>query len=209
MKIIKVLTAALMAVLFSVTAASCKKEKDHSVRSSKNTEIEETETQFDESKYYVMIGTPFENDDYIRLRYFYGDEIMAVVWKHTPKDYEYGDVFVAKEGVEPEHISNDDGPYPGTYLNVLGADVELEKIGNCEDLMDELGLKVTSADYDGYGHWSIHLVDEQENEYYYGFVNDAYFDVDLTGAEAGEIYVFAMNDGKVVVPLEQVEIGGR
>ena len=209
MKIIRVLAAALLAVLFSVTLVSCKEEKSQQVRSSKETEIEETKPGFEETKYYVMVGIPFADDKYIRLRYFDGDETMSVVWKHTHKDYEYGDVFVAKEGVEPEHIPYEDGQYPNTYLNVLGSDVQLEKIGNCEDLMDRLGLKVTSADYDGYGCWSIHLVDEQENEYYYGFINDGYFDVDLVSAQEGEVYVFAMNDGKVVVPLEQVEIGGK
>ena len=205
MKNTKVLAAVILAVLLSVTVASCKKDKDHSVRSAKNTEIEETESRFDEDKYYVMIGTPFTDEDSIRLRYFYGDETMAVVWKHTPGDYEYGDVFVAKEGVEPEHILNEDGQYPGTYLNVLGSDVKLEKIGNCSDLMDTVALKVTSADYGGYGQWSIHLVDKDDNEYYYGFINDAYFGINMDGAATDDVYTFAINDGSTVIPLEKLD----
>jgi hypothetical protein len=202
MKILKILSAAMMAAVLTVTATSCKEENSRRVRRSEEAEVTETKPDFNETKYYVMIGTTGERDENIRLRYFYGDEIMAVVWYHTPGDYEYGDIFVAKEGIEPEHKPNEDGPYPMTYSNELSSDIELEKIGNCKDLMETKELKVTSADYDGMGHWSIHLKDKSWNEYRYGFINDAYFGVELAGAEKGERYTFAMNNGKIVIPLK-------
>ena len=196
----------MMAAVLMVAAASCKEEKGRRPRRSEHSEeAESTETKpdLDVDKYYVMIGTMGEYNENIRLRYFYGEETMAVVWYHTPKDYEYGDIFVAKDEIEPEHIPNEDGPYPLlTYTNELSSDVELEKIGNCEDLMNTTNLIVTSADYDGMGHWSIHMKDKSENEYYYGFVNDAFFGVELEGAEQGERHVFAMNKGKIVIPLK-------
>ena len=202
MKILKILSAAMMAAVLTVTATSCKEEKSRRVRRSEEAEVTETKPDFNETKYYVMIGTTGERDENIRLRYFYGDEIMAVVWYHTPGDYEYGDIFVAKEGIEPEHKPNEDGPYPMTYSNELSSDIELEKIGNCKDLMETKELKVTSADYDGMGHWSIHMKDKDENEYYYGFVNDAFFGVELEGAEQGERHDFAMNKGVIIIPLK-------
>ena len=203
MKILKILAAAMMAAVLTISATSCKEEKSRRHRRSEETAATETRPDFNETKYYVMIGTTGERDENIRLRYFYGDEIMAVVWYHTPKDYEYGDVFVAQEGIEPEHILNEDGPYPTmTYTNELSSDIELEKIGNCRDLMEAKSLKVTSSDYDGMGHWSIKLVDKEKNEYYYGFVNDSCFGVDFTDASKGARYNCAINNGKIVIPLK-------
>ena len=202
MKFFKVMGAVMMAAVLMVAAASCKEEKGRRQRRSEKTEATETKPDLDVNKYYVMIGTMGEYNENIRLRYFYGEETMAVVWYHTPKDYEYGDIFVAKDGIEPEHIPNEDGPYPMTYSNELSSDIELEKIGNCKDLMNTTNLIVTSADYDGMGHWSIHMKDKDENEYYYGFVNDAFFGVELTGAEQGERHVFAMNKGVIIIPLK-------
>ncbi len=208
MKIIRIMAAAMMAVLLTVAAISCKKEKDPSRRHSKTTgsneitEPAEAKQDFHENKYYVMVGTTGEDDDDIRLRYFDGEDIKAVVWEHDPGDYEYGDVFVSKDGAEPVREINDD-PDPG-YMPPyeLGSDIELEKIGSCDDLMDTMDLKVKSADYDGMGHWSIMLFDGDENEYYYGFMNDACFEVDLSGAAEGEEHTCAMNDGKIVIPLD-------
>ncbi|MBR4431059.1 MAG: hypothetical protein IKS75_07165 [Clostridiales bacterium] len=202
MKFFKVMGAVMMAAVLMVAAASCKEEKGRRQRRSEKTEATETKPDLDVDKYYIMIGTMGEHNENIRLRYFYGEEIMAVVWYHTPKDYEYGDIFVAKDGIEPEHIPNEDGPYPMTYSNELSSDIELEKIGNCKDLMNTTNLIVTSADYDGMGHWSIHMKDKDENEYYYGFVNDAFFGVELAGAEQGERHVFAMNKGVIIIPLK-------
>lgn len=202
MKVFKVLTAAMMAVVLTFAIASCKEEKSRRQRRSEEAKTTETKPVFDVEKYYVMIGTMGEYNENIRLRYFYGEETMAVVWFHTPGDYEYGDIFVANEGIEPEHKPNEDGPYPMTYSNELSSDIELEKIGNCKDLMETKELKVTSADYDGMGHWSIHLKDKSWNEYRYGFINDAYFGVELAGAEKGERHTFAMNNGKIIIPLK-------
>lgn len=200
MKIIRVLAAAMLAVLFSVTLTSCKEEKSKSVRSSKDTEIEETEFSLDDTKYYVMVGTAGSGNQDVRLRYFDGEDIKAVVWSHSAKDIEYGDIFVDESGTEPVRVESNDVSISPPYR--LDSKVELKKIGNCIDIMETLKLEVTSADYDGMGHWSIHLIDEEDTEYYYGFVNDAFFTVDMTSSAKGDEYIFAMNDGKLVIPLE-------
>ncbi len=201
MKVFKVLTAAMMAVVLTFAIASCKEEKSRRQKRSEETKTTETKPVFEEDKYYVMIGTMGDYKDSIRLRYFYGNDTMPVIWYHSPKDYEYGDIFVAKEGIEPEQRPDEEGPYPMTYLNELSSDIELEKIGNCKDLMETKELKVTSSEYDGLGHWSIHLKDKDRNEYRYGFVNNAYFGVELEGAEKGEKHTFAMNNGELIIPL--------
>ena len=186
MKIIRALVTVLMAAVMAITAASCMSKK----------------AAFTESKYYVMVGTAGMYDNCVRLRYFDGDEIKSVVWYHSPADYEYGDVFVDRNGIEPTREISEEDMYANKPYS-LGMNVKLEKLGNCKDLMDSKKMTVTSADYDGMGHWSIHLAGDWGKEYYYGFSNDAFFGVDLTGAHSGDTYTFAMNNGNVVIPLEK------
>ena len=206
MKVFRILGAALMAAVLSVTVASCKaeKHKDAYDDDPDETVISEARPDFNESKYYVLVGSAGEYQDYIRLRYFNGDEIESVAWRITSTEYEYGDVFVAKDGTEPVRLEAPDGFSQDKPKYELSGDVQLEKIGNSRDLMETKELVVKSNDYDGGGHFSIKFVDNEANEYYYGFREDSIFDLSVSSAEEGDRYICAMNNGKIVVPLNEM-----
>ena len=206
MKVFRILGAALMAAVLSVTVASCKaeKHKDAYDDDPDETVISEARPDFNESKYYVLVGSAGEYQDYIRLRYFNGDEIESVAWRITSTEYEYGDVFVAKDGTEPVRLEAPDGFSQDKPKYELSGDVKLEKIGNSRDLMETKELIVKSNDYDGGGHFSIKFVDNEANEYYYGFREDSIFDLSVSSAEEGDRYICAMNNGKIVVPLNEM-----
>ena len=205
MRIIKVIAAVMTVSLLAFAVTSCKEEKSRRERHSGRSEdlqANDTKPVFDVEKYYVMIGTTEENYGYIRLRYFDGDEIYPVIWFHPSNDYDYGDVFVAPEGIEPVRAPVDDYPPNEMPPYELGSGIGLEKIGNCNDLMESKNLTVTSVDYDGMQHWSVRFKDKDENEYHYGFFNNAYFGVELTSATKGDKVTCAFNGGEIVIPLK-------
>ena len=89
------------------------------------------------------------------------------------------------------------------HEHFFGSDVKLEKLGNCKTLMTLKKLKIESADYGGYGHWSVHLQDPSEKKdygYYYGYSANADYGVDLTSCEKGSVCIVAfIGDLPVVV----------
>lgn len=166
-----------------------------------------SDNKLDAEKFYVVVGT-YENK-YTQLKYVYpksnteytGDK---VVWENAPADLSYGDVLVS-EGNEKKTLvySAPDNPvYAMASYYKLDDSAVLNKVGNCSDLMDSKELTVTSAMYDGSGHWSIHLSDADGKEYYYGYnFYASTLGVDLGSSNKGDKYQFAFNDGKLVVPL--------
>ena len=204
MKVFRILAAVMMAALLSVTVTSCKGEKPQEADEHGETVVSVARHDFNESKYYVLVGSAGEYQDYIRFRYFNGDEIESVAWRITSTEYEYGDVFVAKDGTEPVQLEDPDGFTQDKPKYELSGDVKLDKIGNCRDLMETKELIVKSNDYDGGGHFSIKFVDNEANEYYYGFREDSIFDLSVSSAEEGDRYICAMNNGKIVVPLNEM-----
>lgn len=168
-----------------------------------------SDNKFDAEKFYVVVGT-YENK-YTQLKYVYpksnteytGDK---VVWENAPADLSYGDVLVS-DGNEKKTLvySAPDNPvYAMASYYKLDDSAVLNKVGNCADLMDSKELTVTSAMYDGSGHWSIHLNDADGKEYYYGYSSyGSTLGVALFGCKTGDKYQFAFNDGKLVVPLSK------
>ena len=158
--------------------------------------------EFKYEKFYVMIGTMGDNNEYARLRYFDGDEVDMVVWKHSPSEFKYGDVFIPGEGVSPENVvvNETDPAYPRSWFE-LQKDADLKLIGNCRDFFESKKLKVTGNDYDGVRHFSIHLMDDKGTEYYYGFFDLGPFGVEISSAEIGAVYDCAVRNGKIIIPL--------
>ena len=176
--------------------------------------------------FYVMVGTDYDGKT-IRLRSFKGvreenaawadrttgdgithkykicGDVNTAWWEHDPNDYEYGDIFIAN-GIEPE-VREEGSSYGTSRERYFGSDAKLEKLGNCKTLMTLKILEIEDVDYDGGGHWSVHLLDpEQEKEYgyYYGFSANAIFGVNLTGCEKGDLCIFAFIGD---IPIEVVE----
>ena len=175
--------------------------------------------------FYVMVGTDFDGKT-IRLRSFKSvreensawvdrtrngvtykyktcGDVNAAWWEHDPNDYEYGDIFIAN-GIEPE-VREEESFYGTSCERYFTSDAKLEKLGNCKTLMTLKILEIEDVDYDGGGHWSVHLLDpEQEKEYgyYYGFSANAIFGVNLEGCEKGDLCIFAFIGD---IPIEVVE----
>ena len=178
--------------------------------------------------FYVMVGTNYDGKT-IRLRSFKGvreenvawvdrtrdgvtykyktcGDVNAAWWEHDPNDYEYGDIFIAN-GIEPEE-REEESFYGTSRERYFTSDAKLEKLGNCKTLMTLKKLKIESADYDGYGHWSVHLQDPSEKKdygYYYGYRNDAYFGVDLSDSDNGTFCTFAFVGDIPIVAVEKGE----
>ena len=179
--------------------------------------------------FYVMVGTDYDGKT-IRLRSFKdvreenaawadrttGDgithkyktcgDVNTAWWEHDPNDYEYGDIFIAN-GIEPE-VREEGSSYGTSCERYFGSDAKLEKLGNCKTLMTLKKLKIESADYDGYGHWSVHLQDPSEKKdygYYYGYRNDAYFGVDFSDSDNGTFCTFAFVGDIPIVAVEKGE----
>lgn len=166
-----------------------------------------SDNKLDAEKFYVVVGT-YENN-YTQLKYVYpnsnaGYSADKIVWENAPADLSYGDVLVS-DGNEKKTLvySAPDNPvYAMASYYKLDDTAVLNKVGNCSDLMDSKELTVTSAMYDGSGHWSIHLNDADGKEYYYGYSSyGSTLGVALFGCKTGDKYQFAFNDGKLVVPM--------
>ena len=173
---------------------------------SKETQKKFSKDEFYSTGYYVIAGKSpdWADEKEIRLKYYHESGVDAVWWKHDPADYEYGDIFIAN-GIEPE--KREVPYYNGTVRDYFfGSDAKLEKLGNCKTLMTLKKLKIESADYDGYGHWSVHLQDPSEKKdygYYYGYRNDAYFGVDLSDSDNGTFCTFAFVGDIPIVAVEK------
>ena len=167
------------------------------------------ETRFDEAEFFVMVGT--YGGKYAQLRYFtkgadgeYSAE--KVVWENAPKDLAYGDVLTAEGKISMERVNPAQDPVNAmAYYFRLNDSAKLVKAGVCDDFMELKDLTVKSVDYDGSSHWSIRYTDG-EKEYYYGLSTyGSSLDVDPIGCKAGDVFTFAMLNGKVVVPLAKKE----
>ena len=227
MRSVKAIISVVLVAAFTLGVVSCGKagESRETQRTLSSEEQLNKEIMEKSEAIYVMVGTDYDGK-MIRFRSIKGvrdeDATWATVetngktykykgssdfgvtwWEHDPNDYEYGDIFIAN-GIEPE--KREVPYYNGTVRDYFfGSDAKLEKLGNCKTLMTLKKLKIESADYDGYGHWSVHLLDpEQEKEYgyYYGFSANAIFGVNLTGCEKGDLCIFAFIGD---IPIEVVE----
>lgn len=167
------------------------------------------ETRFDEAEFFVMVGT--YGGKYAQLRYFtkgadgeYSAE--KVVWENAPKDLAYGDVLTAEGKISMERVNPAQDPVNAmAYYFRLSDSAKLVKAGVCDKFMELKDLTVKSVDYDGSSHWSIRYTDG-EKEYYYGLSTyGSSLDVDPIGCKAGDVFTFAMLNGKVVVPLAKKE----
>lgn len=163
---------------------------------------------FDEEKFFVVVG--IYANQYTQLRYFYpksdgGYSAGKVVLNNTNENLSYGDVLIAEDDVELTKVYDfkDNPAYAMSYYYSLNEDVTFKNIGNCSELMEQKELSISDKNYDGSGHWSINLIDENGNEYYYGLnVLASTLGIDIVySSEIGDIYSFAFNNGNIVVPL--------
>ncbi|MCQ2417496.1 MAG: hypothetical protein MJ071_06760, partial [Oscillospiraceae bacterium] len=163
---------------------------------------------FNESEYFVVVGTYHSRDgeNYTQLRYENGGSAGKVAWKNAPDGLTYGDILVAEGKFKLDNVReySDEPVYAMASVNYLNDDAVLRKVGHCTELMERKKLTVTSTMYDGSGHFSIYLEDENGKEYYYGLstvgsslgVNLAY------DAEYGDNVTFMFCNGNISIPLE-------
>ena len=165
---------------------------------------------FSAEKFFVVVGTYGGST---QLKYMYPDgsdgySSDKVVLSKNYEEYSYGDILVADGELKMERVDSAPGDpiYRMAYHYTLSDESVLKKVGNCNELMEKKALTVTSTNYDGSAHWSIHLADKDGNEYYYGFsAFGSSLGVDPTDGEAGDNYIYVFNDGKLVIPLEKAE----
>lgn len=203
MKRYRIYTAVITVLIFAFTITSCMQER----RGSGKTASSETKAlreipEFNYERFYVMIGTMGDNNEYARLRYFSGNSVDMVVWKRSPSEYNYGDVFIPEENVSPVNVvvNETDPATPRSWFELQG-DASLELIGNCRDLFESKKLKVTRNEYDGMRHFSICFTDEKGSEYDYGFFDLGPFGVEISSAGEGDVYECAIRNGQIVIPL--------
>ena len=230
MRSVKAFISVVLVAAFTLGVVSCGKagESRETQRTLSSEEQLNKEKMEKSGAIYVMVGTDYDGK-MIRVRSIKGGRDEAATWatvetngktykykgssdfgvtwwEHDPNDYEYGDIFIAN-GIEPE--KREVPYYNGTVRDYFfGSDVKLEKLGNCKTLMTLKKLKIESADYDGYGHWSVHLQDPSEKKdygYYYGYRNGAYFGVDLSDSDNGTFCTFAFVGDIPIVAVEKGE----
>jgi len=199
----RIITIVLLALMtLNIVACDRKTAPKETQTAPKETQTSKELLEFKYEKYYVMVGTMGDNNEYARLRYFDGDKTDMVVWKHSPSEYKYGDVFIPGENVSPENVvvNETDPAYPRSWFE-LQKEADLKLIGNCRDFFESKRLKVSRNEYDGLRHFSIYLTDDKGNEYYYGFFDLGPFGVEISSAEIGAAYDCAIKNGKIVIPL--------
>ena len=201
-RIITLVLLAIMTLSIAACDGSLNMSKQKTTAAASETQASKEPPEFKYEKFYVIIGTMGENNENARLRYFDGDKTDMVVWKHSPSEFKYGDVFIPGENVTPENVvvNETDPAYPRSWFELKG-DAELKLIGNCRDLFESKKLKVTGNDYDGMRHFSICLKDNKGNEYKYGFFDLGSFGVEISSAQNGDVYDCAVRNGKIIVPL--------
>ena len=203
MKKYRIYTAVITILIFACIFTSCmQKRRDSGKTDPSETQVSKEIPDFDHERFYVLIGTMGENNEYARLRYFDGDDVDMVVWKCSPSEYEYGDVFIPEENVSPVNVvvNETDPAYPRSWFELQG-DAGLELIGNCRDLFESKKLTVTRNEYDGMRHFSIFFKDKMKNEYSYRFFDLGPFGVEVSSAGEGDVYDCAVRNGKIIIPL--------
>ena len=210
MRHIKVQAALVLLIVFAFLTASCGVPDEPADISSSSETIKETVNtieykSIDEKDYFVAVG---HFEDRIRLMHITGKWPEYVWWIHDPDKYSTGDIFVLKEELKAryEDLKQIKGPWE---KDVYGSYVELDKIGNCKDLMTIKTLEVTAFDDDEI-ECCIYLKDPESApegesyEYIYRFVTFGVFDANLH-AKPGDIYIFAFPNKDIMIPLEKVE----
>lgn len=201
MRSVKAFISMVLITAFALATASCGMAGE-----SKETQKKFSKDEFYSTGYYVIAGKSPEwaDEKEIRLKYYHESGVDAVWWKHDPDDYEYGDIFIAN-GIEPGYREVEF--YQQTIQEmVLDSDVQLEKVGNCKDLMQLRKAKITDVSYAGYEFWDVslkYLDDGTTNGY--NFRNNAAYYVEITSAEPGDIYLFACLGDVPVIPMEKVK----
>ena len=201
MRSVKVFISVVLIIAFAFATASC-----GMAGGSKETQKKFSKEEFYGTGYYVIAGKSpdWADEKEIRLKYYHESGVDAVWWKHDPADYEYGDIFIAN-GIEPGYREVEF--YQQTIQEmVLDSDVQLEKVGNCKDLMQLRKAKITDVSYAGYEFWDVslkYLDDGTTNGY--NFRNNAAYYVEITSAEPGDIYLFACLGDVPVIPMEKVK----
>ena len=196
------LTAAVIAVMTAVTPLSF----NSSVLLAPSAVLAEG-TAFDEETFFVYVGTSGQSIPQFRYIYPESDGSYTadkVLWEDAPTDLDYGDIYVA-DGDAPMtkvYPAEDDPANAHVYYYTLDDGAELNKAGNCSELMEKKDLSVTSKTYDGSSHWSVRYKDAADGSYYYGLSTySSHLLVDPLDCEVGDIYTFAMYNDCTVVPL--------
>ena len=201
MRSVKAFISVVLVAVFTLGVVSCGKAGE-----SKETQKKFSKEEFYGTGYYVIAGKSpdWADEKEIRLKYYHESGVDAVWWKHDPADYEYGDIFIAN-GIEPGYREVEF--YQQTIQEmVLDSDVQLEKVGNCKDLMTLRKAKITDVSYAGYEFWDVSLkyLDNGATNGY-NFRNNAAYYVEITSAEPGDIYLFACLGDVPVIPMEKVK----
>ena len=158
--------------------------------------------------FFVVVGT--YNIEYTQLRYYYTRNtgvigVKKVVMTDSSAEYNYGDILVTSDEPELTEVN----PYANVpvYSHAsfyeLSEETELSLLGSCAELMPQKELTMTRADYGGSGYWDFRFTDEEGAEYRFGLnYVGTHYGVDLTKAEVGDVYTFAMVKDTPVLALE-------
>ena len=155
--------------------------------------------------FFVVVGSYREE---VQLKYFGENSTEKVVWKDAPENLSYGDVLVADGELSMERVQSmpDNPVYAHAYHYELAEDTVLDNIGNCSEIAEQKKLTVTDKQYDGSGHWSVHLDDSDGNAYYYGLNTfGSSLGVNPIEAEIGEVCTYSFIDGKIIIPLAKTD----
>lgn len=160
-----------------------------------------------EDRFFVYVGT--YGNDIPQFRYLYPTSDGSynadkVIWEDAPAEISYGDIFVAagEAPLTKVYPAADDPANSHIYYYSLDEGSELNKAGNCSDLMKKKELTVTSKTYDGSSHWSVRYVDSVGETYYYGLSAFASsLSVDPLDCEVGDVYTYAFYNDNMVIPL--------
>ena len=204
--LLAVITASLLAVNAIPLSAGA-----FSAVTTENYQALAEETKFEAENFFVYVGTYSGST---QLRYFAsktdgGYTVEKVVWDDAPADISYGDVFIADGDAEMTKVmaAPDNPVYAMAYYYQLDESAKLDKVGKCEDFMEQKELTVKSKTYDGSAHWSIRYKDSEGKEYYYGLSTFAStLTVDPLDCEVGDVYTYALYNDYMVVPLEKKDI---
>jgi len=160
-----------------------------------------------EDQFFVYVGTYSGGIPQFRYLYPTSDgsyNADKVIWENAPAGLAYGDIFVADGDVPMTKVypAKDDPANAQVYYYMLDEGAELNRAGNCPDLMEKKDMSVTSITYDGSSHWSIRYMDAAGKEYYYGLSTFASsLGVNPLDCEVGDVYTYALYNDHMVVPL--------
>ena len=147
-----------------------------------------------EDQFFVYVGTYSGGIPQFRYLYPTSDgsyDADKVIWENAPAGLAYGDIFVADGDVPMTQVypAKDDPANAQVYYYMLDEGAELNRAGNCPDLMEKKDMSVTSITYDGSSHWSIRYMDAAGTEYYYGLSTFASsLGVNPLDCEVGDVY---------------------